>query len=96
VTYDDNLADLLGVGVDSGTLRIQLKPHATVRNRPTLRAAVTVAQLEAIQKAPFLRRVLTGAVRRSPGSTGGTGNDMTRTPRCGVRQGDRARPQAMP
>ena len=51
VTYDDNLADLLDVGVDSGTLRIQLKPHASVRNRPTLRAAVTVARLEGIQAA---------------------------------------------
>ncbi|HWJ52178.1 MAG TPA: DUF2807 domain-containing protein, partial [Propionibacteriaceae bacterium] len=50
VTYD-KLADLLDVGVDSGTLRIQLKPHATVRNRPTLRAAVTVARLEGIQAA---------------------------------------------
>ncbi len=28
VTYDDNLADLLDVGVDGGTLHIRLKPHA--------------------------------------------------------------------
>jgi hypothetical protein len=39
VTYDDKLADLL----DSGTLRIQLKPHATVRIQAAGASAVTVS-----------------------------------------------------
>jgi Putative auto-transporter adhesin, head GIN domain len=47
VTYDDNLADLLDVGVDGRTLRIQLKPHpGHIGNRPTLRADVTIGRLE--------------------------------------------------
>ena len=65
VTYDDNLADLLDVGVDSGTLRIQLKPHATVRNRPTLRAAVTVARLEGIQAAGASAVTVSGRLQAS-------------------------------
>jgi hypothetical protein len=49
VTYDDNLADLLDVGVDGETLRIQLKPHGTIDNRPTLRAEVTIGRLEEVR-----------------------------------------------
>lgn len=51
VTYDDNLADLLDVRVDGTTLRIQLRPNASIANRPTLRAEVTVSRLERIQAA---------------------------------------------
>jgi hypothetical protein len=51
VTYDDNLADLLDVGVHGSTLRIQLKPHAIIRNRPTLRAEVTIRRLEEVKVA---------------------------------------------
>jgi hypothetical protein len=51
VSYDDNLADLLDVGVDGRTLRLQLKPHGTITNRPTLRAEVTVGQLEEVRVA---------------------------------------------
>jgi Putative auto-transporter adhesin, head GIN domain len=51
VTYDDNLADLLDVGVSGGTLRLQLKPHGIITNRPTLRAEVTVGRLEEIRAA---------------------------------------------
>lgn len=35
MTYDDNLADLLDVRVDGTTLRIQLRPNASIANRPT-------------------------------------------------------------
>lgn len=51
VTYDDNLADLLDVGVDGTTLRIRLKPHATVTNRPTLHAEVTLRRIEEVRAA---------------------------------------------
>lgn len=49
VTYDDNLADLLDVGVHSGTLRIQLRHFTNIRNHPTLRAQVTLRQLEEVR-----------------------------------------------
>jgi hypothetical protein len=51
VTYDDNLADLLDVRVDGKTLRLQLRPNAGIRNRPTLRAEVTVSRLEEVRAA---------------------------------------------
>jgi Putative auto-transporter adhesin, head GIN domain len=51
VTYDDNLADLLDVGVDGRTLRIQLEPHGTIEDDPTLRAEVTVRRLEEVRIA---------------------------------------------
>jgi hypothetical protein len=51
VTYDDNLADLLDVRVDGRTLRLQLKPNASLRNRPTLRAEVTMSRLEEVRAA---------------------------------------------
>jgi len=53
VTYDDNPADLLGVGLDGGTLRIQLKTHVTIRNRPTLRAEVTSLVSDDTADPPF-------------------------------------------
>jgi hypothetical protein len=46
ITYDDNLADLLDVGVDGRTLRIQLQPNSNIDHHPTLRAEVTMARLE--------------------------------------------------
>jgi hypothetical protein len=76
LTYDESLADLLDVGVDGPTLRLQLKPHGTVGGRPTLRAEVTMARLEEVRAAggstitvagmltgPGLRLVLSGASR---------------------------------
>jgi Putative auto-transporter adhesin, head GIN domain len=76
VTYDDNLADLLDVGVDNRTLRLQLKPHGTITNRPTLRAQVTVRRLQEVRVAgasavdiagpvqnPGLRLVVSGGSR---------------------------------
>lgn len=51
VTYDDNLADLLDVRVDDRTLRLQLRPDASIDNGPTLRAEVTVSRLEEIRAA---------------------------------------------
>jgi hypothetical protein len=76
VTYDDNLADLLDVGVDGRTLRLQLKPHDTISNRPTLRAEVTIRRLEEVRVAggstvavagpvqnPGLRLVVSGSSR---------------------------------
>ena len=36
ITYDDNLRDLLDVGVADGTLRIRLKPSAAIRGRSTV------------------------------------------------------------
>jgi hypothetical protein len=51
VTYDDNLADLLDVGVDGRTLRIQLQPNSNIDHRPTLRAEVTMARLEELRAA---------------------------------------------
>jgi hypothetical protein len=66
VTYDDNLADLLDVGVDDGTLRLQFKPHATITNRPTLGAAeVTVRRLEEVQVAGGSSVDLSGPLRDS-------------------------------
>jgi hypothetical protein len=65
VTYDDNLADLLDVGVDGGTLRIQLKPHAAVRNRSTLRAQVTVRRLEEVRAGGASTVAVTGKVQSS-------------------------------
>jgi hypothetical protein len=51
VTYDGNLADLLDVRVDDRTLRIQLTPNPSIRNRPTLQVEVTVSRLQEIRAA---------------------------------------------
>jgi Putative auto-transporter adhesin, head GIN domain len=51
VTYDDNLADVLDVRVDTRTLRVRLMPGADIDNRPTLRAEVTVSRLEEVRAA---------------------------------------------
>jgi Putative auto-transporter adhesin, head GIN domain len=51
ITYDDNLADLLDVGVDGRTLHIQLQPNSSIDHRPTLRAEVTMARLEELRSA---------------------------------------------
>jgi Putative auto-transporter adhesin, head GIN domain len=51
VTYDDNLADLLDVGVDGRTLRIQLKPNTNIDHHPTPRAEVTMTRLEELRSA---------------------------------------------
>jgi hypothetical protein len=48
VTYDDDLADRLDVGVDGTTLRIRLRPPTTAADRGILRAEVTMARLEEI------------------------------------------------
>ena len=66
VTYDDNLADLLDVGVDGGTLRLRLQPRAGLRNRPTLRAEVTVRRLEQVRASGAATVEVTGTVR-NPG-----------------------------
>jgi Putative auto-transporter adhesin, head GIN domain len=63
VTYDDNLADLLDVGVSDGTLRLQLKAHATIVNQATLRAEVTVRRLEEIRAAGASTVDVAGPVR---------------------------------
>ena len=65
VTYDDNLADLLDVGVEDGTLRLKLKPHGTIKNRPTLRAEVTVGRLDEVRVAGGSTVDVSGPVRRS-------------------------------
>jgi Putative auto-transporter adhesin, head GIN domain len=65
VTYDDNLADLLDVGVDGGTLRIQLRPNAGIGDHPTRRAEVTVSGLEEVRAAGASAVTVAGAV---PGS----------------------------
>ena len=49
ITYDDDLADRLDVGVDGGTLRIRLRPPTTSADRGTLRAEVTLRRLEAVR-----------------------------------------------
>jgi hypothetical protein len=51
VTYDDNLADLLRVRVEGGTLRLQLQPDSNLDGRPTLRAEVTLSRLQEIRAA---------------------------------------------
>jgi putative autotransporter adhesin-like protein len=66
VSYDDNLADLLDVGLDGGTLRVRLKPEARVKNRPTLRAEVTIRRLEAVSAAGASTVDVTGKVQ-NPG-----------------------------
>jgi hypothetical protein len=62
VTYDDNLADLLDVGVDGRTLRIQLKPQSNIQNRPTLRAEVTMSRLEELRAAGASTVTVTGRI----------------------------------
>jgi Putative auto-transporter adhesin, head GIN domain len=56
VTYDDNLADLLDVRVDDRTLRLQLRPNASIENRPTLRADVTGVQAGGAPRRRCLHR----------------------------------------
>jgi Putative auto-transporter adhesin, head GIN domain len=51
ITYDENLADLLDVRVDSRTLRMQLQPNSNIDHHPTLRAEVTMARLEELRAA---------------------------------------------
>jgi Putative auto-transporter adhesin, head GIN domain len=65
VTYSDNLADLLDVRADGGTLRVQLKRNAGVTNRPTLRAEVTLARLEEVRAAGASTVTVSGTVRDS-------------------------------
>jgi hypothetical protein len=65
VIYDDNLADLLDVGVDNGTLRLQLQPNANIRNRPTLRADVTLRRLEEVIVSGLSSVGVTGKVQGS-------------------------------
>jgi len=49
ITYDNDLADRLDVAVDSGTLRIRLRPPTTIADQGTLRAEVTLRRLEGIR-----------------------------------------------
>jgi hypothetical protein len=65
VTYDDSLADLLHVGVDNGTLRLQLQPNANIRDRPTLRADVTLRRLEEVIVSGLSSVGVTGKVQGS-------------------------------
>jgi hypothetical protein len=65
VTYDDNLADLLDVGVDGATLRLKLKPRVNVTGGPTLRADVTLRRLEEVQVAGGSSVDVAGPVRNS-------------------------------
>jgi Putative auto-transporter adhesin, head GIN domain len=65
VTYDDNLADLLDVRVDGGTLRLQLEPHGTVQNDPTLRAEVSVRRLEEVRIAGTATLDVAGPVQNT-------------------------------
>jgi hypothetical protein len=65
VTYDDNLADLLDVRVDDGTLRLQLEPHGTIHNDPTLRAEVTVRRLEEVRIAGASTLDIAGPVQNT-------------------------------
>lgn len=62
VTYDDNLASLLDVGVDGRTLRIRLQPHDRIGSSPNLTAQVTLGRLEAIRVAGDSTVTVTGTV----------------------------------
>lgn len=65
VTYSDNLADLLDVRVNDSTLRVQLRPNASIGNRPTLRAEVTVSRLEEVRAAGASTITVTSTIRDS-------------------------------
>lgn len=65
VTYDDNLADLLDVGVHGGTLHVRLKPHSIVSGHPTLRAEVTLRGLEGISAGGASTVDVANALQRS-------------------------------
>jgi putative autotransporter adhesin-like protein len=65
VTYDDDLADRLDVGVDGGTLHLRLRPPTTVADQGTLRAEVTLRQLEAVRVGGASTVEVTGKLRRS-------------------------------
>jgi hypothetical protein len=63
VTYDDSLADLLDVGVDGPTLRLQLKPQADVEDRATLRAEVRVRRLDQVRPSGASTVEVTGTLQ---------------------------------
>lgn len=63
VTYDDDLAGLLDVGVDGGTLRARLRPHDRIGRRPRLWVEVTLRRLEQVQVAGASTVTVAGTVR---------------------------------
>lgn len=62
MTYDNNLAGLLDIGVDGRTLRIRLQPHHRTASSPNLTAQVTIGRLEAIRVAGDSTVTVTGTV----------------------------------
>jgi hypothetical protein len=62
ISYDDNLADRLDVGVDGATLRIGLKDGKSIGPGATLRAEVTLGRLEAVSASGSSNVGVTGTL----------------------------------